>query len=121
MQRRSWITLSLAAAAAAVLLGWAFRPRPVEVEVAAARLGPFETTVDEDGRTRLRDRFVVAAPLAGRLQRISWREGDSVQAGQVLATLQPALSPLLGARDRAQLQAALAAAQAALQSARHQA
>lgn len=121
MQRRSWITLSLAAAAAALLLGWAFRPRPVEVEVAAARLGPFETTVDEDGRTRLRDRFVVAAPLAGQLQRITLREGDSVQAGQVLATLQPALSPLLGARDRAQLQAALAAAQAALQTSRHQA
>ncbi|MCA6216222.1 HlyD family efflux transporter periplasmic adaptor subunit [Ideonella sp. B7] len=121
MTRRSWITLSLAATAAVLLLAWAFRPRPVEVEVAPARFADFETTVDEDGRTRLRDRFVVAAPLAGQLQRIAWREGDSVQAGQVLATLQPTLSPLLGARDRAQLQAALSAAQATLQTARHQA
>ena len=89
MQRRSWITLSLAAAAAAVLLGWAFRPRPVEVEVAAARLGPFETTVDEDGRTRLRDRFVVGAPVAGRVLRIELEPGDVVHAGDVVARLQP--------------------------------
>lgn len=120
MKRRSWITLSLAAATAVLLLTWALRPRPTEVEVAAARFTDFETTVDEDGRTRLRDRFVVAAPLAGQLQRIPWREGDTVQAGQVLAMLHPALSPLLGARDHAQLQAALSAAQATLQTARHQ-
>ena len=45
------------------------------------RVGRFETTIDEDARTRLRERFVVSAPLAGRLQRITLREGDAVEAG----------------------------------------
>ncbi len=99
------------------LLAWAFAPRPVEVELAEATLGPFETTIDEDARTRLRDRYVVHAPLAGRLQRMTLREGDVVQAGDRLATLVPVLSPLLDERTVREQQARLGAAQAALQQA----
>ncbi|MEQ1682939.1 MAG: HlyD family efflux transporter periplasmic adaptor subunit [Burkholderiaceae bacterium] len=84
--------------AAAALLGWAFAPRPVEVEVATVTQGPFETTIDEDAKTRLRERYVVSAPLAGLLTRITLREGDTVAASAVVATLTPALSPMLDER-----------------------
>ena len=98
MKTRSWVYAACGAAAAAAFLAWAFAPRPVEVEVAAVTQGHFETTIDEDGKTRLRDRYVVSAPLAGVLSRISLREGDSVDADAVVATLTPALSPMLDER-----------------------
>jgi HlyD family secretion protein len=98
MTRKGWLATGAVVAAAALLLAWAFAPRPVEVEVAVAAVGRFEATIDEDGKTRLRDRYVVSAPLAGRLERIQLREGDAVAAGAVVATLTPALSPLLDER-----------------------
>ncbi len=106
------VTLALAG-----LLVWAFAPRPVQVEVAQATVGSFETSVDEDARTRLRDRFVVSAPLAGRLQRIALREGDSVQAGAVLAQLAPVLSPMLDDRTIREQQARIGAAEGSVQRA----
>lgn len=100
--------------AAVALLVWAFAPRPVEVEVARADSGAFETTIDEDGRTRLTDRYVVSAPLAGRLARTTLREGDAVAADAVVATLTPVLSPLLDERTTRELSARVEAAQAGL-------
>jgi HlyD family secretion protein len=115
MNRRTMLVSGAAAAAVLALLAWAFAPRPLEVEVAEATTGPFETTVDEDARTRLADRFVVSAPLAGRLQRVTLREGDAVAAGDVVATLLPAFSPMLDERSLAELQARVATAQAGVQ------
>ncbi|MBE0550166.1 MAG: efflux transporter periplasmic adaptor subunit, partial [Rubrivivax sp.] len=71
MNRRTMFIGGAAAVALVALLAWAFAPRPVEVEVAEATQGPFETSIDEDARTRLAERFVVSAPLAGRLQRLT--------------------------------------------------
>jgi HlyD family secretion protein len=96
------------------LLAWAFAPRPVEVEVATAALGRFELTVDEDGKTRLPDRYVVSAPLAGRVGRMALREGDPVQAGTVAATITPLLSPLLDERSVRETTARAEGAQAQL-------
>jgi HlyD family secretion protein len=75
---------------------------------------PFERSIDEDGRTRVRDRYVVAAPLTGRLARIGLREGDTVQAGSVLANLTPVLPPLLDERTLREQQARVEAARAQL-------
>lgn len=106
----------------ALLLAWAFAPRPVQVEVATATVGVFERTVDEDAKTRLRDRYVISAPLAGRLARINLKEGDRVDAGAVVATLSPALPGLLDDRtlreqrtrvETAEAQVQLAAARVA--------
>lgn len=96
--RKSTIAAVAAGVAAVALLAWAFAPRPVEVETATAHRGHFETTIDEDGKTRLHDRYVVSAPLAGRLARMTLREGDAVRAGDVVATLAPVLSPLVDER-----------------------
>ncbi|HMW22964.1 MAG TPA: HlyD family efflux transporter periplasmic adaptor subunit [Burkholderiaceae bacterium] len=117
IQRKTLVLGSISALALAALLAWAFAPRPLEVEVAAVTQGPFETTVDEDGQTRLRERYQVGAPLAGRLARITLREGDAVEAGATLATLTPALAPLLDERSTREAQARVATAQALLQRA----
>src|SRR6185436_6538637 len=98
MKRKTWIAGAGAALGVAMLLAWTFAPRPTEVEVATATRGHFETTIDEDGKTRLHDRYVVSAPLAGLLTRIALREGDAVTAGAVVATLTPVLSPMLDER-----------------------
>lgn len=105
MQRKTALFL---AAGIAVMLGlalWAFAPRPVEVEAAPATQGRFETTIDEDGKTRLADRYVVSAPLAGRLARITLREGDPVGAEMVVATLTPVLPSLQDERTLRELRA----------------
>ncbi len=117
MKRNTWIALVGAGVVAAGLLAWAFAPRAVEVEAVAATRGPFETAVEEDGRTRVSERHAVTAPIAGRLRRIALREGDAVQAGQALALIEPLPSPLLDERSRGEQQARAAAAQAGLERA----
>lgn len=105
------VLLLLAAVAVLVLI---FRPSPLPVETGAVDRGPLLVTVDEEGETRVRDRFVVAAPTPGRVLRITLDPGDSVQAGDVVAELQPAP---LDRRARAGAQARVETAQANRQSA----
>ena len=112
MQTRSKIGLTVGAVVLVALLAWAFAPRPLDVEVAQATQGPFESAVSEDGKTRLRERYTVSAPLTGRLARIQLNEGDRVEAGAVVATLTPVLSPLLDERSQRELAARIEAAQA---------
>jgi HlyD family secretion protein len=115
MKKSTWIVGGTATLAIAALLGWAFAPRPLEVEVASVTEGPFQTTIEEDGKTRLRDRYVVSAPLAGRLQRITLREGDAVEADALLGTLTPVLPALLDERTRREQQLRVEIAQAQTQ------
>ena len=86
-----------------------FRPAPVEVDVAAVSTGPMIVTVDEDGETRAHDRFVVSAPVAGRVSRIEFHEGDPVKERQVVARIWPLP---LSARERDEQLARIASAQA---------
>lgn len=111
---RNRILIGLAVAATVALLAWAFAPRPLPVETAAATVGRFERSIDEDARTRVRDRYVISAPLAGQVSRITLREGDAVAPDTVVATLTPALSPMLDARSERQLAARVEAADAAV-------
>ncbi|MFN9194170.1 MAG: efflux transporter periplasmic adaptor subunit, partial [Pseudomonadota bacterium] len=112
MQRKPLLAGAGATVALALMLWWAFAPRPLRVETARAVVGPFETTIDEDGRTRLAERFVIGAPLAARVERSALREGDAVAAGDVVAVLRPVPSPLLDERTRAEQRARLGAAEA---------
>ncbi len=105
-----WGVIALAVAAALVVV---FRPSPVEVEVAPVVRGAFERTIDEDGKTRVRERYVVSAPLAGRVLRSNLKAGDAVKAGDVIATLMPAAPALIDARAEQELRERLGAAEAA--------
>jgi len=117
MKRNTWIGLAGGGVLAMAAMAWAFAPRPVDVEVARVAQGPFEATIDEDGKTRLRDRYVVSAPLAGVVSRIALREGDAVQAGAPVATLAPMLSPMLDERTLRAQQVRVDIAQANVQRA----
>ncbi|MCB9845312.1 MAG: HlyD family efflux transporter periplasmic adaptor subunit [Phycisphaeraceae bacterium] len=109
------ILLLALALAGALAITWALWPRPAEVELATITRGQLRVTVDEDGRTRIKERYVVSAPLAGRLARVTLREGDRVTAGQtVLASIQPQDPSLLDPRALAEAQARVRAAQAGL-------
>jgi HlyD family secretion protein len=111
------LSISMVLMAAAALLYWAFRPAAVPVEVATVTRGSFRATVEEDGRTRIRNRYVVSSPLPGRLLRPELKAGDTVKANARLATLLPASSPMLDARSRQELEERLGAAEAAMQEA----
>lgn len=90
----------------------AFMPRPVSVETAPVTRGAFEQTIDEDGKTRVRQRYTVSAPVAGTLQRIQLKAGDRVTQGMLLATLAPSAPPLLDLRAERELTERVAATQA---------
>ena len=93
---------------------WGFMPQPVPVETAAVVRGPLQVTVEEEGKTRVVDHFVISAPVAGFLRRIELDVGDSVKRGQELLTLDPLRSTVLDPRARAEAQARVRTTQAAL-------
>ncbi|HJQ78605.1 MAG TPA: hypothetical protein VJ828_01550, partial [Lacipirellulaceae bacterium] len=108
-----FVLLVLAAIAAG--LGYAFMPQPVEVDLVKVQRGDLQVTVDEDGKTRIREKYVVSAPLNGRILRISLDPGDTVVAGKTLLTMiEPRDPELLDARSVAQAEARVRAAEAAL-------
>lgn len=95
---------------------WALRPQPAEVDSAPILRGPLVVTVDEQGRTRIRERYIVGAPLAGRLQRLELHPGDPVKAGRtVVAAIEPTDPELLDPRARAQAEARVKVAELAVQ------
>jgi HlyD family secretion protein len=116
-RKRAVLLAALAVLATVAALTWAFAPRPVEVETGSAVRERFELAIEEDGRTRLRHRFTVSAPVSGRLSRIALREGDAVQVGDALTELTPAPPSLLDERALRSQQARVEAAQAGLQRA----
>jgi HlyD family secretion protein len=107
-----------AAAVVAVLLIIALRPTPIEVELASVTRGSIRVTVDEEGMTRIRDKFLVTAPVAGAISRIELEPGDRVRRGDVFATIHPERPPLLDARARAERSANVESARAAVSAAR---
>jgi HlyD family secretion protein len=109
--RRILLALVLVMIAAAV--AWAFIPKPVPVDVAEIDFGPLRVTVDEDGKTRIREKYVVSAPLAGRLQRIQLDPGDPVKAEEtVIALIAPTDPSLLDVRALTEAEARVNAAEA---------
>ncbi len=91
------------------IVAYLLRPAVIDVDTGVVASGPLRVTVDEDGRTRVRDRFLVTAPVAGRLQRIVLREGNEVRRGDIVAWLAPLP---LDAATREQMNAKVLAAEA---------
>jgi HlyD family secretion protein len=103
----------------ALLLAMAVWPRSAAVDLATVQRGPLQVTVDDEAETRVRHRFVVSSPVAGRLLRIELEPGDRVERGKtLLATVRPADPVLLDARSRREAEEAVRAAGAALGRAR---
>jgi HlyD family secretion protein len=102
---------------AAVIAGlvYSFLPEPVDVDLVEVERGDLQVTVDEDGKTRIREKYMVSAPLNGRILRISLEPGDEVIAGKTLLTMiEPRAPELLDARSIAQAEARVKAAGATL-------
>ena len=113
--RRNLVLAVIAVLVAAVLV-YAFLPQPVPADLAEVSRGTLRVTVDDEGRTRVKEIYVVSAPVAGRVLRIDRHVGDPVKAGEtVLATIQPTAPTFLDLRGKRQAEAAVHAAEAALQ------
>ena len=95
-------------------VAWGFWPKPVLVETATVCRSALTVRVSEEGKTRIRNRFVVAAPVAGRMRRVPLKPGDQVNAGTtVLTVIEPVVAPLLDPRAREQAEAEVSMREAA--------
>ena len=96
------------------LIASALKPQPVEVELGVIARGPLTVHVVEEGKTRIRNRYVVSAPVAGQMRRLKLKAGDELKAGEtVITSIEPSLSPLLDPRSKAQAEARVQMADAA--------
>jgi HlyD family secretion protein len=94
-------------------------PRPIPVEMARAAVGTLRATVNEEGKTRIKQRYLVSAPVAGQLRRIPFKAGAEVRGGEtVLAVIDPLSPTLLDARTRTTTEAKRDTALANLEKAR---
>lgn len=101
--------------AAAVIYG--FLPGTVPVDVAQVKRGPMQVTIEEQGKTQVKDRFVITTPVTGYMRRIDVKVADSVEKGSQVAFLEPLRSQDLDARSSDEANKAIAAAQALLNAA----
>ena len=106
-----WIPALLIAGGIIAML---FRPVPVPVDLATIERGKILVTVTDEGQTRVKDVFVVSAPVPGLMRRIELEAGDQVSAGEtVVARIEPSDPSFLDVRSQAEAQAAVRAAEAA--------
>ncbi len=116
MRPRRWITVVAVSAVALGAIVYGFMPKPVPVDVVKAFRGPLKVTVEEEGTTRVADRFVLSSPVGGFMRRITIDVGDKVRKGQILAELESARSEPLDPRSVAATEAALASTEAVLKA-----
>lgn len=91
------------------LIGWGLWPKPIVVETGLVARGPLTVRVSEEGKTRVRNRYIVAAPVAGKMRRVPLKPGDAVEAGKTPITfIEPVAPPLLDPRARTQAEAVVA-------------
>lgn len=112
MKRWFWIIGISVLAIAGIFMG--MRPQPVAVEAVAIAAGPLRVTVEEEGKTRLRSRYIITAPVAGYMPRLTFKAGDAIPAGATVTVLEPPRPAVLDARTREQGNARVAAAEASL-------
>src|SRR3954466_3988394 len=101
-----------------VLLGFGLRPRPAPVETARVTVGPLRATVSEEGKTRIRQRYVVSSPVTGQLRRVPFKPGAEITPGAVLALIEPMTASPLDTRSRAMAEARRESAVASLEKTR---
>lgn len=120
MNLKRWLWILILAAIVVAIVVFGYREQPVAVELAQVTRGPLHITVEEEGKTRIVNRYVISAPLTGYAERIALKVGDEVKAGQVVCSIQPPPSPVLDPRSRAEQEARIQAAEAAVRVAAQQ-
>ncbi|SNB55272.1 HlyD family secretion protein [Marinobacter sp. es.042] len=113
-----WLFWGVFVMLASVAVVVTIRPDPVWVDLAPATRGPMEITIKEEGKTRVRDRYVVSSPVAGYLHRVLLEVGDPVIPGELLTEVDPMPASTLDARSRAEAEAKVQSARSALNSTR---
>lgn len=113
-----WVFWGVFVALVAVALVFAFRPEPVWVDLVEANRGSLSVTIVEEGKTRVKDRYIVSSPVAGYLHRVELEVGDPLEPHQLVTKLDPMPVSVLDARSRAEAEARVEAARASLESAR---
>lgn len=117
MARTRTLWIAGVALVVAGALAWSFRPRAIPVDIVQAAVGPITVSIREQGRTRVKDRFEISAPLTAFAPRLEWDVGDPVAAGDLLLTLQPVPASVLDRRSREAAEAEVARSAAALRAA----
>lgn len=115
--KRRWLPY-LFGLALIVALGFGLRPKPAPVETALAATGPLRATVSEEGKTRIKQRYVVSSPVTGQLRRVPFKPGATVAAGDVVAVIEPMAASPLDTRSRALAEARRDSAVATLEKTR---
>lgn len=110
VQWRKRIVFAVIVAVIMVGLIYGFRPQPLAVDLGVATRGPLRVTIEQEGRTRVVDRYVVSSPVAAHARRIDLDVGDDVKRGTVVANLDPPRAEVLDLRRRAEAEARVAAA-----------
>ena len=112
-----WTLIGGACAAVAAVLVLTLAPRPVDVDAAAVQVGPIADSLSDQGMARVREAYVVSAPVSGRMERVDLHVGDRVIAGQTLvARLRPVSAALMDPSTRARAEASVTAAVAAIRA-----
>ncbi|MBI3773035.1 MAG: efflux RND transporter periplasmic adaptor subunit [Gammaproteobacteria bacterium] len=114
---RRHILLAVIAVLIGIGLFYGFRPQPVAVDVGVAIRGPLRVTIEQEGRTRVVDRYVIASPVAAYARRIDLDVGSTVQQGASLVRLEPQRAEVLDPRRRSEAEAMVAAARATVSAA----
>lgn len=109
---KRWLPYLLAAGIAAVLY-FTLRPQPLLVEIGTVARGPLSVSISEEGKTRVKERYIVSAPVGGQLRRVTLEAGDPIARDEtVLAEIEPGMSTFLDPRARVQAEAAVRSAEA---------
>ncbi|NOZ32700.1 MAG: HlyD family efflux transporter periplasmic adaptor subunit, partial [Alphaproteobacteria bacterium] len=96
---------------------WALQPRPILVDLVRVETGTLVVTVDDEGIARIRDTYTVTTPIGGEVQRIPYKVGDPIEAGQVVVSIMPSRAGFLDERSLAEAEASERAAEAMVRSA----
>ncbi|OGQ35164.1 MAG: efflux transporter periplasmic adaptor subunit [Deltaproteobacteria bacterium RIFCSPLOWO2_01_FULL_42_9] len=118
---RRWMPIVAVAAVVVAAIVYGFIPKPVPVAIAKVSRGQLRVAIEEEGKTRVKDRFVISSSVAGYMRRINLEVGGPVAKGGVIFEIEPLRSSVLDPRSRAEAEAAVSAAEAALNAAQENA
>jgi len=118
MKPRQWLGVGIGGAAIAGLFALALHDPGIDVELAEVRAAPLRVSLQEEGKTRLKQRYLISAPVAGTVRRIEREPGDTVKQGEVVAELEPLAGALMDPQTRARAKAEAASAEASVRAAR---